>query len=80
MSYYMLKKFLMWCVIINGGLLTISSLFLVFASNFVYKQHSRFFPIKREAFDIIIYSFIGFYKIIYITFNLIPFIALIIIG
>ena len=70
----------MWCTIINGGLLIFSSLMCTFAGGWIYRVHSRWFPMSREAFNAVIYSFVGLYKILFITFNLIPYIALAIIG
>lgn len=80
MDIVTLKEFFMWCTILNGGLLIISSLFLTFASNLVYRIHSKWFPMPRETFNVVIYSFIGVYKIFLWVFNLFPYIALVIIG
>jgi len=79
MDIQSLTEFFKWCTVINGALLTISSLLLAFGQDWVYRLHSRLFPMKRDAFTVVIYSFIGFYKIIFIAFNLIPYIALAII-
>ena len=65
-----------WCCIINFGCLLYIVVVLMLFPNFVYQVHSRFFRLSREAFDIIIYSFIGVYKIVFIVFNLVPFVAL----
>ena len=43
-------------------------------------MHSKLFPISREAFDLTIYGFIGLYKIVFVTFNLVPYLALQIVG
>jgi len=75
-----LKTFFMWCTIINAGLLIISSLLCLCARDWVYQIHSKWFSISREAFNVAIYSFIGLYKIFIIVFNLVPWIALLIIG
>lgn len=70
----------MWCTIINGALLIFTALFCTFAGGLIYRVHSRWFPMSREAFNPVIYSFVGLYKIIFITFNLVPYVALAIIG
>ena len=75
-----LKAFFMWCTIINGGMLIVSSIMCTFACDWVYPIHNKWFSIPREAFNVAIYSFIGLYKILVIVFNLIPYIALSIIG
>ncbi len=75
-----IRAFFMWCTIINAGLLIISFLICAFAGDFVYKMHGKLFQMPRETFNAIWYSFLGLYKVIVITFNLIPFIALSIVG
>jgi hypothetical protein len=75
-----IQSFLLWCTIINGALLILSSLICAFAGDWVYRMHSRWFSLSRDAFNVVIYSFIGLYKIFFIVFNLVPYIALSIVG
>ena len=75
-----LTAFFMWCTIVNGGLLTLSSVLLVFAQDWVYSVHSRWFKIPRETFSVVIYCFIGVFKIVYLVFNVVPYVALLIVG
>ena len=74
------RAFFMWCTILNGGLLILSSLILVFAGDFVYRIHSKWFPMPRETFNVVIYSFLGLFRIIILVFNVVPYVALLIIG
>mgnify|MGYP001550534379 CR=1 FL=1 len=76
MDIQALREFFMWCSVINAGLLMLSFLICVIGGDFVYNIHSKMFAMSREAFNIAIYSFIGIYKIVFIAFNLVPFIAL----
>jgi hypothetical protein len=80
MAIETITKFFMWCSIINVGLLVLWSLFFVFASDFVYRLQSRWFPIPRENYNVVIYVLIGLFKFLIIIFNLVPYIALRIIG
>lgn len=80
MDIEMLTKFFMWCTILNMGLLMFSFLILAFIGEFVYKMHSKWFPMPRETFNVVLYSFIGMYKITVIVFNAVPWIVLTIIG
>ena len=75
-----IRALFLWCTIINGAMLFVSSMICTFARDWVYAKHSRWHPISRETFNIAIYSFIGLYKIVVIAFNLVPFLALLIIG
>jgi hypothetical protein len=80
MDVQMLTRFFMWCTILNIVLLVLSFLILAFAGDFVYKIHGKWFPMPRETFNVVLYSFLGIYKIIVFVFNVIPWAALAIIG
>jgi hypothetical protein len=80
MDLHTARSFFMWCTIMNGGLLLLSSLVLVCPGDLVYRIHRRWFPLSREAFATAIYCFIGFMKVLFLMFNLVPYIALVIIG
>ena len=71
-----LRAFFMWCTIINAALMTLSFLICGPAGGWVYRQHSRWFPMSRETFNVVMYSFMGIYKIAIIAFNLVPYLAL----
>jgi hypothetical protein len=75
-----LKAFFMWCTIINAAMLILASIVGVFLADLSFKMNNRFFSISREAFNTLLCSFLALYKIIIIAFNLVPFIALVIIG
>ena len=74
------RAFFMWCAIINAALLALSFVILALAGDWVYRMHSKWFPIPRETFNVVIYSFLGFLKIFIVVFNLVPYIALLIVG
>jgi len=75
-----LTSFFMWCSIINGGILVLWSLFCMFAPDLVYRIQKIWFPIPRETFDVIIYAFLGLFKIFFLIFNLVPYLALLVIA
>ncbi|WP_298039769.1 DUF6868 family protein [uncultured Desulfuromonas sp.] len=80
MDIQTLTAFFMWCSILNGGLLALWTVFCVFAPDLVYRTQRRWFPIPRETWDVVIYSFLGMFKIVFLVFNLVPYVALRIIG
>ncbi len=80
MDIQTLTKFFMWCTILNLGVLILSSIMCVFFGDFSYRMNNRFFSISREAFNVALVCFIGLFKIFVIVFNLVPYIALLIIG
>jgi len=75
-----IRSFFMWCTILNAALLVFSFLIVAFAGNCVYKIHSKWFAVQREAFDVAVYCFIGLLKVLIIVFNLVPYLALVIMG
>ena len=58
------------------------SLFLFFwlAHDWVYRFHSRIFKLPVETFDAIHYAGMAFFKIGIFLLNLVPYLALLIIG
>lgn len=79
MNISVLRAFFKWCTIINGGLLILWSLLIRFAGDWVYGVHSSWIPITEDAYHVAIYMLLGLFKIIVIVFNLVPYIALVII-
>lgn len=75
-----LRAFFMWCAILNGGLLILTSLIFMVAGKWAYRVHTIWFKMPRETFNVVIYSFIGIYKILIFVFNLVPYIVLVILG
>jgi hypothetical protein len=65
-----------WSAVINIGLLLWWSLCILFAHDFVYRMHSKWFKIPVEKFDAIHYAGMAFYKITIIVFNVVPYLAL----
>jgi hypothetical protein len=80
MDIQTLTTFFMWCTIINGGILILWTVFSVFAPDLVYRMQSKWFPIPRETFNVVIYSFLGLFKIVFLVFNVVPYVALLIAG
>jgi len=81
MDIVMLNKFFMWCTILNLGLLVLSFLMVAsgFGIDFVYRIHSKWFPMPRDTFNTVLYLLIGVYQIFIFVFNLVPWITLVII-
>lgn len=80
MSIQSLTAFFMWCTIIDGALLVIWTVAFLFAPDLVYRTQRRWFPIPRETFNVIMYSFLGLFKIVFLAFNAVPYVALLIVG
>lgn len=79
MDIQTLTTFFMWCTIVNGTLLVLWTAMCMAAPDLVYRIQSRFFPIPRETFDLVIYCFLGVFKIFWLVFNAVPYVALLIV-
>ncbi len=74
------QQFFMWCTIINVGLLIVSFVLCACAGDWIYQKHSRWFPISRDSFNVVIYSILAAFKTLVIMFNLVPYLALVILA
>jgi hypothetical protein len=80
MDIQQLKAFFLWCTVMNGALLILSILIFILVPDFVYTAHNAMFAMPRETFNVVIYAFLGFFKIVFMVFSVIPYVALLIIG
>jgi len=80
MTLEIIRDVLGWCTLINIGLLLWWALFILFAHDFVHRMHGRWFRLSVEEFDAIHYKGIMFFKLGVFFFNLVPYLALRIVG
>ena len=71
-----LEAFFLWSFIVNYSILLVWFLMILFASDFVYHLHKRWFHVPREKFNSINYMWMGFYKLSIFLFNFSPYIAI----
>lgn len=76
MNLELLQSVLGWCVVMNLILLSIWFLILTLAGDFIYKLHTRWYPMSRETFSAIHYTGMLVSKMLVFTFNVVPYIAL----
>ena len=65
-----------WCTALNYSLLLLWFLLFVTARGWLYGIHSRWFTISDAHFDAIHYAGMALYKIAWVLFNLVPYVAL----
>ncbi|HAK58841.1 MAG TPA: hypothetical protein DCO77_00435 [Nitrospiraceae bacterium] len=80
MAIQTLTSFFMWCTIINGGLLALWTIIYLLAPDLVYRTQRRWFSASRETFNVVFYSFLGLFKVFFLVFNVVPYVALLIVG
>lgn len=79
MTLDMWQSFFGWSLVINYLILVFWSLMVLYARDFVYRLHTYFIPISDEAFNNMHYGGMGLYKLLIFVFNLVPYLALLII-
>jgi len=74
------RGFLGWCALINMVLLLFWMLWLLLGHDFVYRVHGKLLNISVEQFDAIHYTGMLYFKMGIFLFNIVPYLALRIIG
>ncbi len=80
MTIDLVRDALLWCFIINIGILLWWFLFIALAHDWVYQFHGKWYKLSVEKFDAIQYTGMAFFKICIFLFNIVPYFALCIVG
>ena len=80
MNIDMIRDVLLWCAVINYGVLLVWFLFFILAHDWMHRLHGRWFHLSVEQFDALHYGGMTIYKLGIILFNLVPYVALRIVG
>jgi len=80
MTIEIFRDVLGWCSVINLGILLFWLSWLQLGHDWVYQFHGKWFKLSMERFDTIHYTLFGFFKIGIILFNIVPYLALRIVG
>jgi hypothetical protein len=70
-----IKHILLWCVGLNYAVLFIWFGVFVFAHDWMFRLHVRWFKLSVETFDAMHYAGLSVYKIGIILLNLVPLMA-----
>jgi hypothetical protein len=76
MDQAVLTEFFMWWTIIAGALYVFTAVMCVFRGDWIYRVQSRWFPIPKETFNVVLYCYVGLFKVLFIVFVLVPYLAL----
>jgi len=80
MSIETLRYALLWCAVINYGVMLVWFLFFILARDLIHRLHGQWFRLSREQFDMAHYAGMAIFKLGIILFNLVPYVALRIVG
>lgn len=75
-----LKNFLFWSTAINYAVLLTWFGVFIYAHDWLYRMHTRWFRLSPETFDVLNYAGVAMYKIGIMLLNLVPLIALCLAG
>jgi len=70
----------MWMTIINVAALTLSFFLVMPLKKVACRVHAKLFGITEQNVAVAVYAYMGIYKILVIVFNIVPYIALVIVG
>ena len=76
MNIEKVRRVLLWCTVINYGILLVWFFAFMFAHDWMYQLHDRWFHLSVEQFDMLHYAGISVYKLGIILLTLVPYIAL----
>jgi len=80
MNIAVIRDALLWCAVINYGVLLVWFLFFILARDWIHQLHGHWFRLSREQFDMVHYAGMAIFKLGIILFNLAPYVALRIVG
>lgn len=80
MTVEMIRDVLAWCSVINIALLVVWFLGFSLAHDLIFKIHGKWFTLSSETFDAIHYAGMAVFKLSIILLNIVPYLALRIVG
>jgi hypothetical protein len=80
MTVEIIRDVLAWCAVINVGLLLLWFLFFTLAHDWLYRIHGKWFKLSVERFDAFHYAGMAFFKVCIWLFNIVPYLAIRIVG
>jgi len=78
MTSEQLTELFKWMTIINIGVFLLSSILTIVFKKFVCRMHGIIFGIDEVKVPIVLYGYLGVYRIFILVFNLVPYVSLLI--
>lgn len=75
-----LVQFFTYCTVLDGAVLILWAGFCMLAPDVVYELQNRFFPMPRATYDAVMYASLAVFKILFLIFNLVPLVALLLLA
>lgn len=69
-----------WCTVINYALVFLWFIIFAFTGEWMYRLHGHWFPLSVEQFAMVHYAGMALYKVGILLLNLVPYVALHLVG
>jgi hypothetical protein len=76
MTLEIFTSFLAWCTLINLVFVILWWLVLAFAGGWMRGMHRKWFDLSDERFAAVHYKVLAYFKMLWVVFNLTPYLAL----
>ena len=76
MTVEFFTSFLAWCTLINLVILVLWFFFLTSGGGWVRRMHGKWFALGDEGFAAVHYRALVYFKVLWVVFNLTPYLAL----
>ncbi len=80
MDFDEIRELLLWCTVINFGLLLLWFGIIAGAGDWIHRLHGKWFPVSRETFYAIHYGGALGYKLAVFFFNVVPLLVMLAVG
>ena len=80
MSVEIVRNFLLWCTVINYGILLVWFLVFLIAHDWILGLHGKWFHVPPDQIGVLHYAGMAIFKIGIILLNLVPFVVLCILS
>ena len=80
MEVITLKEVFTWMVVVNLILYAWTAVMCATAKGWIQRVHGKMFGLPPETINAFLYGYLGFYKVVFIVFVLVPWITFMIID
>jgi hypothetical protein len=76
MNLELLREFFGWMTLVNLVLYIWTAIMCMTAKGWIQRVHGKLFGLSQESINAFLYGYLGVYKVAFIVFNLVPWLAL----
>ena len=80
MSLERLTELFQWMTIVNAAIFIVSALLAMSLRGFASRLHARLFGVEEEQVAAVAYGYLGAYRLFLLVFNVVPWVALLLMG